>query len=94
MTETISFTIDGTDDSTDEVTIPKALLDLLSEGEEPTAEIVGDLALFSCAQRVHAAIHHSQGTPDEELLAVEEETMELFEERFGQSFAELTGHAH
>lgn len=94
MPETVAFTIEGDDGSTDEVAVPAALLEMLAEGEEPPAEIIGDLALFSCAQRVHAAVHHAQGEPDEDLAAAEEETMALFEERFGASFAELTGHSH
>ena len=94
MSETVAFTIEGDDGSTDEVAVPTALLEMLAEGDEPTAEIIGDLALFSCAQRVHAAVHHAEGEPDDDLAAVEEETMELFEERFGASFSELTGHSH
>lgn len=94
MSETVAFTIEGDDGSTDEVAVPAALLEMLAEGDEPAAEIIGDLALFSCAQRVHTAVHHAEGEPDDDLAAVEEETMELFEERFGASFSELTGHSH
>ncbi|WP_336364582.1 DUF7545 family protein [Halalkalicoccus salilacus] len=94
MSETVAFTIEGDDGSTDEVAVPAALLEMLAEGDEPAAEIIGDLALFSCAQRVHATVHHAEGEPDDDLAAVEEETMELFEERFGASFSELTGHSH
>ena len=94
MTDTITFTIEGDDDSTDDVAIPTALLDMLSEEGEESAAVIGDLALFSCAQRVHGAVHHGHGEPDEELQAVEAATMDLFEERFGASFSELTGHSH
>ena len=94
MADTIAFTIQGDDDSTDEVEIPATLLEMLAEDEQPTAAVIGDLALFSCAQRVHGAVHHGHSEPDDELVAVESETMELFEERFGASFAELTGHSH
>lgn len=94
MPETIAFTIEGDDGSTDEVAVPEALLEMLAEGDEPAAEIIGDLALFSCAQRVHGTVHHAEGEPDDDLVAVEQETMELFEERFGASFSELTGHSH
>ena len=94
MGETITFTIEGDDGSTDDVTVPAELLDLLAEDGEPPAEIVGDLALFSCAQRIHSAVHHARGEPDDDIVAVEEETMALFEERFGASFEEMTGHSH
>ncbi|MFB6171798.1 MAG: hypothetical protein ABEJ23_04640 [Haloarculaceae archaeon] len=91
--ETVTLTIEGPD-GTDELTLPAALLDMLSEGDETDAEVVGDLALFGCAQRVHGAIHHQQREPSEELAAVEEATMDLFEERFGMTYGEATGHQH
>ena len=91
--ETVTLRIEG-DDGEDEVTLPRAMLDLMREADEPDAEIVGDLALFSCAQRIHATVHHSQGGDTEEYEQIEEQTMELFEERFGATYAELTGHDH
>lgn len=94
MTDTTTFTIDGDDGSTDGIDVPAGLLELLAEGDESPAETLGDLALLSCAQQVHAISHHSQAEPDEEVRAIEEETMALFEERFGRSFAEMTGHSH
>ncbi len=95
MADEITFSIDGNDGSTDEVTLPGTLLDLLAEsGEEPRAEVVGDLAMFSCAERIHSAVHHTQGEPDDDLAAAEEATMALFEERFGATFGEMTGHQH
>ena len=32
--------------------------------------------------------------PDEELRAIEADALERFEERFGVSYAEATGHSH
>ncbi|QSG02707.1 DUF7545 family protein [Natranaeroarchaeum sulfidigenes] len=92
--ETVAVTVEADDESTDELEVPTALLDLLSEGEEPAATVVSDMAMISLAQRIHGAVHHAHGEPDDELQAIEEETMELFEERFGATFAELTGHDH
>jgi hypothetical protein len=89
----VTVTLESGDD-TDELTVPPALLDMLREGEESDAEIVGDIAMFGFAQRIHGAVAHGQGEPSEELQAVEDETLDLFEERFGSSFAELTGHDH
>ncbi|MCL9813789.1 DUF7545 family protein [Natranaeroarchaeum aerophilus] len=92
--ETVTVTVEADDESVDEFEVPAALLDLLSEGEEPAATVVSDMAMISLAQRIHGAVHHAQGEPDDEIQAIEEQTMELFEARFGATFAELTGHDH
>ncbi len=91
--ETVTVHLEGPNGE-DEVELPKAMLDLMREGDESDARIVGDLALFSCAQRIHATVHHSQGGDTAEYERIEEMTMELFEDRFGASYAELTGHDH
>lgn len=88
------FTIDCDDGSADEIAVPASLLEMLAEGDESPAETLGDLAILSAAQQIHATMHHTPGEPDEELRAVEEETMALFEERFGVTFGEMTGHSH
>jgi hypothetical protein len=90
---TVTVTVEGPD-GTDEVTLPAGLMGMLAEDGETSAEVVGDLALFSCAQRIHATVHHAEGEPSEELEAVEAQTMELFEQRFGMSYGEATGHSH
>ncbi|APW98003.1 hypothetical protein CHINAEXTREME_09515 [Halobiforma lacisalsi AJ5] len=89
---TVTVSIEA-DDSTDEVTIPAGLLDLVAEGDQTTAETIGDVALLSFASRAHHVVHHGEGS-DEELEAQEERVMELFEERFGVTFGEATGHQH
>ncbi|ADJ15079.1 DUF7545 family protein [Halalkalicoccus jeotgali] len=94
MSTTTTLRIDGEDGSSDEIAVPASLLDLLADGEETPAETIGDLAVLSCAQQIHAISHHSQGEPDEEIQTIEEETMVAFEERFGATFAEMTGHDH
>ena len=91
--ETVTLSIEG-DAATDEVTLPVGMLDLLREADESDAEVVGDLALFSCAQRIHATVHHAEGGDTERYRAIEGRTMALFEERFGASYGELTGHDH
>ena len=91
--ETTTVTLE-TDDATDEMEVPVELIDLLTEGEESTPTVVADIAMFGFAQRIHSAVHHGQDDADGELEAVEELTLDLFEERFGRSFAELTGHSH
>jgi len=91
--ETVTLSIEG-EAAADEVTLPVEMLDLLREADESDAEVVGDLALFSCAQRIHATVHHAEGGDTERYRAIEERTMALFEERFGATYGELTGHDH
>ncbi|MFT4945656.1 MAG: hypothetical protein ACI9K3_001606 [Halovenus sp.] len=93
MADTVTVRLE-TDDANDELTVPVALVDLLREGEETSPEVVGDIAMIGLAQQVHGAVHHAQGEPSEALAAAESETLELFEERFGRTFAEMTGHDH
>jgi hypothetical protein len=92
--ETVTLTLDSEDGATDELTVPTGLLDMLAEGDETAAEVVGDIAMFGFAQRIHGAVAHGEDEPSAELQQVETQTLELFEERFGRSFAELTGHDH
>jgi hypothetical protein len=91
--ETVTLRIEG-DDEAEEVTLPSEMLDLMRENEETDPEIVGDLALFSCAQRIHATVHHAEGGDTDQYRDIEETTMELFEDRFGATYGELTGHDH
>ena len=91
--ETVTLYIEGEEDA-DEVTLPVEMLDLMREADESDAEIVGDLALFSCAQRIHATVHHAEGGDTDQYREIEEATMELFEDRFGATYGELTGHDH
>ncbi|WP_121821463.1 DUF7545 family protein [Halostella salina] len=94
MTDTVSVTIASSDDGEDEIELPEDLIDMLAEDDEDAATVIGDIALFGCAQRIHGAIHHGQGEPSEAVKEVEADTMEIFEERFGATFGELTGHDH
>ncbi|PSQ03177.1 hypothetical protein BRC92_07440 [Halobacteriales archaeon QS_4_69_31] len=90
----VTVTIESEDGVTDDLEVPTALLDMLAEGDETAPEVIGDIAMFGFAQRIHGAVAHSEGEVDDELEAVEELTLDLFEERFGRTFAELTGHDH
>lgn len=91
--DTVEVRMEGPDGD-DEVTLPAGLVGMLAEGDQSSAEVVGDLALFGCAQRIHATVHHREGEADEELTAIEEATMALFESRFGVTYGEATGHEH
>jgi hypothetical protein len=91
--ETLTARIE-TDDDSDPVEVPAALVDMLKEGEEATSEVLGNLVQIGLAQQAHAAVHHAEGEPDEVLVDAEALMMELFEDRFGQTFGEMTGHSH
>jgi len=92
--DVVTLTLESDDGTADDLDVPAALLEMLREGDETDPVVVGDVAMFGLAQRIHGAVAHSQGEVDDELEAVEELTLDLFEERFGQTFAELTGHDH
>lgn len=93
--DTVTLTIDADDDTTDDVEIPAGLLDLVAEGDQSTAETVGDVVLLSFASRAHHLVHHGHGDDaDADLEAQEERIMDLFEDRFGLTFGEATGHQH
>ena len=91
--ETTTFTIATEDGEEDEVTVPTGLLDLVAEGDQSHAETVGDVVSLSFAGRAHHVVHHGEDA-DEALEAQEARVMELFEERFGVTFGEATGHQH
>ncbi len=91
--ETVTVTLE-TDEHSDELEVPVAAIDLLNESEEGAPTVIGDLALLGVAQQLHGIIHHTQEEVGEDVEEAEQRTMELFEERFGRSFAEMTGHDH
>jgi hypothetical protein len=92
--DVVTVTLESEDGAVDSLQVPTKLLDMLAEGDETAPEVVGDIAMFGFAQRIHGAVAHGEGDVDEELEAVEELALDLFEDRFGRSFAELTGHDH
>ena len=81
-------------DVADEVVLPAGVLDAFTAEGQSSAEAVGDVLTMSCTQRLHAAVAHSAGEPDDEIEQLESTMREQFEERFGASFAEVTGHHH
>lgn len=93
-TETVTFTIEGeAEEST--LAVPQGVLELVSEGDESGAESIGDVAMMSLANQVHHLSHHGHGGGGPENLdEIEQATMEAFEDRFGVTFAEATGHDH
>lgn len=93
-TDSYTFTIEGPDGASDTVTVPAGAIERLREPDEVPAAVLGDFAMLMATQQIHGMVHHSHGDPDPELSAVEEAILECFEDRFGRSFAEMTGHDH
>lgn len=91
--DTVSVTLEAADGS-DDLTVPVSIVEMLSEEGETVPEVIGDLAMLGLAQQAHGVVHHSRGEVSDEVLAAEDLTMELFEERFGETYAEITGHDH
>ncbi len=94
MVDTQTYTIDGPDDETESVELPATLIELLREGDETGSEVVGDVVVQAFAQQAHVRVHHAEGEPSEALEEAESEMMDRFEERFGVTYAEATGHSH
>jgi hypothetical protein len=94
MVDTETYTIEGPDGGTDELELPEGLVDTLAEqGEAPTT-VVAEIGLLSFVQRSHAIVHHAEGEVPADLEAINEKAEALFEERFGMTFEEATGHSH
>jgi hypothetical protein len=91
--DTVTVQLEVGDDS-DELEVSETLVEMLREGDEGVPDVVADLAMLGLAQQAHGAIHHSHGEVSEELKDAESVTMDLFEERFGETYAEMTGHDH
>lgn len=94
MVEEVTFTVSGPDGD-DDFTVPVGLVDMLAEADdESQAQVVADLALMSFAQRAHMIGHHGQDEVGADFEALEAAVMDRFEERFGMTFGEATGHQH
>jgi division protein CdvB (Snf7/Vps24/ESCRT-III family) len=91
--ETVTLTFEA-DDGSDELEVPTAIVDALREADEPVAEVVADISVLGLAQQAHGIVHHSHGDVEPALASAEEDILDTFEERFGQTYAEMTGHDH
>jgi len=94
MVDTETYTVEGPDGETDSVRLPAGLADTLAEQGETTPEVVTDVVLQAFAQQTHAMVHHSEGETPPDVEEMNETAEELFEERFGVTLAEATGHEH
>jgi len=88
---TVTIAVDGEED---EIEIPGGLIDRLKEPEETRADVVGSITLMAFTGRAHALLHHVEEEADEEMEEIEDVMQERFEDRFGMTYAEATGHSH
>ena len=94
MVDTIRLSVETETDG-DELELPAEILELYREDPEETdAQIASDMLMMAFSERAHALAHHSEGEESEDIQAIEADMMELFEDRFGVSYAEATGHSH
>lgn len=94
MADELTVTVD-TGSDTDQIELPAALVNLYrEEPAETDAAIVGDILVMAFAGRAHSIVHHGEGDVDESIQEIETDMMDLFEERFGMTYGEATGHAH
>lgn len=94
MVDSQTYTIEGPDGDESAVELPAHVVELLREGDETGAEVVGDIVLQAFAQQAHVRVHHAEGEPSDDLQEANEMLEERFEERFGISLAEAMGHHH
>lgn len=90
----LTIALEATDGTTGSFDVPTTLIDRLSEGDEPAARVVADVAVMAFTGRAHALVHHARGEVGPELEDAEEMMLDAFEDRFGVSYAEATGHEH
>lgn len=93
--DVVTFSIEGPDGATDDIDLPAGLVEMFAEEDDDSrAEVVADIALMSFVGRAHQVVHHSEGEPGEELEAIEEAALDIFEDRFDMTYGEATGHSH
>ena len=94
MADTIRVAVE-TDTDGDELELPEALLDLYREDPDETdAQIAADMLVMAFSERAHALAHHGEGEDMGDIEAIESDMLDLFEDRFGVTYGEATGHSH
>jgi hypothetical protein len=91
--EDVTVTVE-TDSEDDTIEIPAGLIDRLREEGETRADVVGSITLMALTGRAHALLHHVEEESGEELQDIEDVMQGRFEDRFGMTYAEATGHEH
>jgi len=94
MANTQTYTIQDPEGEADTVELPANLVELMREGDESGATVIGDVVLQAFAQQAHARVHHAEGGVSDEMQEANDTVEELFEDRFGISLSEAMGHQH
>lgn len=91
--EDVTVTVEA-DGSADTIEIPGDLIDRLRDEGETRADVVGSITLMALTSRAHTLLHHVEAETGDELEAIEDVMQDRFEDRFGMTYAEATGHSH
>lgn len=94
MVSMTTYTITAETGETDTIDLPAGFTDVFAEDDEAPPEVIGDIAMLSATQQIHSVLHHGHGEVTAQLEEIEQAMLEQFEARFGQTFAEMTGHDH
>lgn len=73
------------------VELPRGFVELLREGDECTADVVGDLLLLTSTQRIYETVTYSENDPGPEFERINDRLQELFEAEFDVSFHRVIG---
>ena len=93
MVDTLSVEISVNGEQT-RFDLPAGLVDRLSEPGDSRATVVADIAVMAFTGRAHALAHHGEGDADQAVADIEADMLDRFEDRFGLTYAEATGHSH
>ena len=95
MAETYTLTIESDSEHEDEtVEVPQAAIDTLAQDDDSPTIMAGDLVMLGLAQQLHANVFHAEQAASDTIKQANDDLGDLFEDRFGMTFAEMTGHDH
>jgi len=92
--DTETLTVEGPDGEREAVELPAGMADVFADPGESAALVAADFLVHAFAQQGHALAHHSGDDVPDDVVALNDRMEELFEERFGFSMADATGHEH
>lgn len=94
MADSLTVTLE-VGSETEEIELPADIVDLYrEEANESDAQVIADMLVMAFSERAHAIAHHGEGGDEETIQRIEDDMMAIFEDRFGMTYAEATGHSH